>query len=275
MVFLFAYISSRRRAYQNPRHLPLLVLSLIICLPAVYPKSALASSRLYKNVEILRSDDNGINFRLNVDNFSEYVVFSAEDSAYALPLSVLVAVPPDAEPFIANVKWSGSRAVTLPERSAFRLSSGNSARIVGTQLIRGKKIATVEIYPSFGNSYYSEVEVEISFSKSSQVPSGSYTFESDGVFDGLFKYSILNYDQAAGWPSVRPSPAAKTAQRIFDLADEWCKIGVTSEGLMRITGSDLSSIGISLGDLHSDSIRYTAAHEYTYADGYRHDRTRR
>ncbi|UCD95432.1 MAG: type IX secretion system sortase PorU [Candidatus Zixiibacteriota bacterium] len=228
---------------------------MIVCLLAVSFESAFASSSHYENVEILRADENGISFRLKIDELGEYIVFSGEDSAYSLPIPVLVAVPPDAEPFIANVRWSGSSAIGEPGQSALRPSSGNSARIAGTRLVRGRKIATVEIYPSTGNSFYSEVEIDINFSKSSQVLGGNYSFESDGVFDRLFRYSILNYDQAAGWPSVRPSPVtAKAAQLIFELADEWYKIGVTSGGLMKITGSDLSSIGISLGDLQSDSI---------------------
>jgi hypothetical protein len=255
VVLIISYFSSTRRAHQCPRHPLYLVLSLISCLLIFCFKPAFAVSDFYDNVDIFRADDDGIAFRLNIEDYDEYVVFTGEDSAYALPIPVLVAVPPGAEPFIASVRWSEPKAIGALNRAGLRLSTGNLARISGESLVRGRKITTVEIYPSFGNSFYAEVEIEISFARSTKAAAENYSFESDRIFDGLFEFSVLNYDQARNWPSIRPLPsAAKAAQQVFNLADEWCKISVTSEGLMKITGSDLNGVGILPNDLESDSI---------------------
>jgi hypothetical protein len=169
--------------------------------------------------------------------------------------TVLIGVPYDASPSIISAQ--SEQRLELPEQDGFSLRSHSRAlaEIVQSRMIRGKKVVTVNIYPYYRGVLYGQIEVTISYNAKSPLSEAAGSETTGKIFDQILKYSVLNYDQFQGWPAEpRPQVMAKTAQSPFEAASAWYKISTANEGLIKITGQNLQTAGLSLTNLYSDSL---------------------
>lgn len=210
----------------------------------------------YKDIEVLHSDDRSLSFRLDISDPTQYVVSGPADSIYTLVLPVLAGIPPGCDAFISKLNSSGPKPINDLDGTRLRSYSRNLAEIVETRMVRGRKIATINIYPFYQDVYYSSIEVTITFQSTGRTIDLEESILRDKVFDEIFCHSILNYNQFVRWPVAKRSPAVgKPAERLFDRAAEWYKISTSAEGFVKVTGAGLLSAGIPLSNLQSDSIR--------------------
>jgi hypothetical protein len=78
----------------------------------------------------------------------------------------------------------------------------------------------------------------------------------DPLFAPIFQASFANFTQAAGW-QTRPAPdapPADAAQRTRS-ADPWIKVTVKTDGLYRVTYTDLQNAGVALSGLNPRTFR--------------------
>ncbi len=226
----------------------------IVLLFALLPIIAIASATSYDDIKIISSNDIGITFELNIVKPNKYISSVSGDSVFSAVRTVLIGLPFDAEPFIKSVSSDGFVAFDNAENKKIQ-SSSTLAQIIDIKLIRGRKVATVNIYPYFRGSFRRNIELSISFEYPNGRQNQITSLSKDKIFDSIYKQSILNYNQFKNWPIAVQLKANKAAQSPFTVSQEWYKIQVSKEGLIRISGQNLSSAGISLTNLASDSIR--------------------
>ncbi|MCP4633318.1 MAG: hypothetical protein GY855_10365, partial [candidate division Zixibacteria bacterium] len=223
---------------------------------AIFPIIAIASTTSYDDITILSSDDNVITFKLNIERPNKYISSLSGDSlqtTLSAIRTVLIGIPFDAVPFLQTVNSYGITVFDITDNRKL-LSSSKLAEIIGSKTIRGRKIATINIYPYYQGSFQKEIELTISFEYPSGRNNQISSISRDKIFESIYKQSILNYDQFIKWPIPKNIKAGKIAQSPFTSSTEWYKIQTSNEGLIRISGQNLSSAGISLTDLASDSI---------------------
>lgn len=214
-----------------------------------------AISNAYHDIEVISSNNFGIDLRLKIVDPNEYIFQALGDSSSFPVRSVLIGVPVDAEPFITNIRSGNPVNVGVPIFKKLTIQEQTMARIIQTNIIRGNKIATLNIFPYRDGIIYGEVEVAISFQPSGNSGNLALSSEEDKVFDPMLRSSVINYEQFKTWPILeRKSAAYKMAQNPFAPATVWYKIAILNEGLTKITGQILASAGLSLSNLQSDSI---------------------
>jgi len=235
----------------------------VALLIALFPTIAMTSSTMYDDITIISSDDNGITYKLNVNNPNKYISLVSGDSSISASLAssaslairtVLIGIPYNAKPFLQTVSSNGNVTFDINDNRKLK-SSSNLAEIVDVKIIRGRKIATVNIYPYYHGSFQKDIELTISFEypngRSNQITS----IIKDNIFESIYQQAILNYDQFRKWPVPTKIVAGKITQSPFTVSPEWYKIHTTNEGFVRISGQSLLSAGISLTNLASNSIR--------------------
>jgi hypothetical protein len=219
----------------------------ILSLPA-YPGT------IYDDVEITGSDEYGVSFVLNVSEPHPYMEIDPRDSTFILIKTVLIGIPPGRRPFISTANGSSPGFLNGVDLKPIKSADLALAEIAEVKTIRGKDIAVVNIYPYYRNKLFSRVEVTVDFTEFGTRTEYELTGFQDKYFDAIFRSSILNFDRFDGWPAKRRLSAyAKRATGVLDSAQVWYKITTVSEGLTKITGGDLSSAGVSLDSLSSDS----------------------
>ena len=212
-------------------------------------------SDYYKDFQVSSSDDRGISLVVDIDAPERYLT-DYGDSVYTLVVPFLIGVPPGSEAVMANV--SGEEAVPLGQIGGFPLVSVSAslAEVAKSRLVRGQTIATVNIYPFRDGMLFRRIEVKIVFTPSGMGGGNLKTAGADGVFDNIFRGSVLNFRQMKNWPILgRTAGVARLAWDIYDFSESWFRITTVSEGLTRVTGQDLQAAGISLDNLLSDDIR--------------------
>ncbi len=225
----------------------------IALLFALLPIIANASSKSYDDINIISSNDIGITFDLNIEKPNKYILSISGDSLFSTVRTVLIGLPSDAEPFIKYVSSTGLVAFDNTENRKIQ-SSSMLAQIIDIKLIRGRKVATVNIYPYYRGSFQKNIELSISFEYPNGRPNQITSISNDKIFESIYKQLLLNYDQFKNWPITVQLKADKVAQSPFAVSQDWYKIQTTNEGFVRISGQNLSSAGISLTNLASDSI---------------------
>jgi len=221
---------------------------------ALLPIFGIASSIFYDDVKILSSNDNGINFELNIENPDKYIISISGDSVFSAVRTILLGIPNNAEPFIQNVSSDGIVASDISNYGKLQ-SSSRLAEIVNIKLIRGRKVATVNVYPYYRGSFRKNIEVSISFVYPDGRLNQMASISDDKIFESIYKHTILNYNQFIKWPIAIQLKAGKIAQSPFTVSQNWYRIRTINEGLVRISGQHLSLAGISIDNLVSDSIR--------------------
>ena len=230
----------------------LLYLSIIIIL---LPELLFAASSYYRDFEIIRSDENGIAFNLKISDPDRYITAARADSGLFAAIPVLIAVPPGSEAILGNSKSSLPISIGVIENGIWRSGSDNIAEISSERIVRGKKIAALSIYPFYGGILYTRIEIVIDFRRSARPYASAEAISRDKIFDAIFGYSVINYDQSRNWPLIKAGPIIpKAAANVFELADKWYKITTATEGFIKVTGQNLKSAGMLPANLHSDSL---------------------
>ena len=227
----------------------IILVSFLICLAAP------AVSSYYSDIEIISSDESGISFIFHCADPLKYSVSNPPDSAAIISRPVIIGIPDGAVVSISDARASKPQ-IPDPESMRYIRSSGKGlAEIAATRMVRGKKVTTLNIFPFYQNILYGQVEVTVKFERISRRVESGEAIGRDPLFEKVMGYSILNFDQFKSWPgALRRSPMAKAAQNPFEIANTWFKIMTSSEGLVKITGQNLSSAGLSLVNLYSDSL---------------------
>jgi len=188
---------------------------------------------------------------MKINNPEKYISYAVE-GRIAVP--VITAVPAGKTPVVVEANASEAIPVSFPVMNNPVSSSNVLAEIRRGGNMRGRSIATVEIYPYYRGSFYSQINIKIEFRGAAAVSSEtSHTIEGD-AFDRIFDYAVINYEQARNWPVLKGRPVAKAADDILGLADEWYKISTTGDRMVKISGAQLQTAGANLDDLSSDSL---------------------
>ncbi len=214
------------------------------------------SSELYDQIEVLSSDNRGMHFVLKIEDPSRILHHvSDRNSSYYLGYQVVIGVPSGAEPIITRA--TGSEPLeAIGGNFPVEPFGGSFAVIHDVKTIRGRKTASIMLYPYTGSTPYGRIEVWVDFAGQSQ--DGTFNVEiseASKVFDPILKYTLLNYDRAVNWPVEKRAIAAKTAISAFTQSSEWYRVITSLEGLTAITGNVMQEAGISLTNLNSSSIR--------------------
>ncbi len=231
-----------------PSKVYITLLLLIFCIP-------LSASELYDQVEVISSDNQGIRFVLNLDDLEDlYHRLSDRDSLYYLGKQVVIGLPPNSDPVITMAK--GSKPLEPSRLDDNVVSYGKSFAVLeGIKTIRGHRTTSLMIYPHTGTTLYGRIEVEVKFVANGQSSATTETAATDGIYDDIYRYTILNYDQFRTWPVQQRTGVKKSAASEFNRSSEWYRVKTESEGLAVITGADLIEAGADLADLSIDSIR--------------------
>lgn len=170
--------------------------------------------------------------------------------------SFLVAVPPTGEvDFTADYMVAGYAA--KPDSAAFADSSTPLVRLAGFVEARGHRLARFHLFPQRIEdgrlTAYKDFVIDITFSGAPSDPP-----KDAGVsrLDSVLASATVNAEQffALG-TAARSGALRKPLAEPFDGRSQWIKIGITEEGVTRITGAMLVQAGISLSNLRSDSLR--------------------
>jgi len=217
--------------------------------------TAYATDNLYKDINIISSDDNGISFRLTLSNPEDYVSRMDSSGNSIISVPILIAVPPGAKMSITNTQASQPMDWANQDQISIHSAVNSLANISGVRNVRGRNLATVMVYPYYQGTLYGQIDISLKFTYASKIVTTTETRLDGKVFNNIFKYSVLNFEQARMWPLIITGPITQKSQEsVLNLADEWFKIETTSSGLIKVTGQDLVAAGMSLSNFASDSI---------------------
>lgn len=216
------------------------------------PASASPAAATKPQMSILSSSEAGFHFVYSFDKDPNQAFFSDNSvSAEDLTSTVQIAVPPGAE---ARLVSATGFETTLS--SGLADATGELASVSRPTLVRGRQTVGVRLQPCSGGVCYGKVEVQIAFDRTHPVAALSRV--NDPVFERIWAASVANYEAAKGWPvEVQPHTASSAVSAGDDLtnATRWYKLTVRQTGLVRVTGAQLQTAGITLAGLKSDSIR--------------------
>ncbi len=196
---------------------------------------------------------------------------SAEAGFPQLPVySQLIAVPPQGAVNLEIVRAAGKTLTgryTLPVTPApaplqddltpgtwravpSRLAAGQVypqtiARIAEEAWVRDQRLVRVEVFPfQYGDgrlTWYPRVEVRLRFEGGAASPSGGLPASFSGnPLEGSLASAVSNYEQGKSWRGSAP-PIVSASSAITTTA---YRIGVTEDGLYRLTYADLQSAGL-------------------------------
>lgn len=114
--------------------------------------------------------------------------------------------------------------------------------------IRSQRIARLSLYPVQYNPVTKrayqcrKMTIQVSFS----VPKGVPQVATPDGFDDVFKTALVNFEQAKAWR--KPPTPPRIQSFIFDTGP-WYKIKVLSNGLYKVSGSDLQKAGVDISQI--------------------------
>lgn len=188
------------------------------------------------NVQVLSSSASELRFIVRFDNS-----IGKRDSVTMLPQIVQFGVPAGASVVLTSAAGSQFTPTDMSAAS----SSDQLAQLLGSKSIRGRNLSAVKVNPVANGGYYQEVEIAIRFEGTAR---STGALSDDDLFDRIYKHELINFDQFRQWPQPHSMAAAATeAVWPFANALDWYKIAVRQTGLVRISGSQLSSAGLTLG----------------------------
>ncbi len=222
------------------------------------------------------------NIEIGGDNYKELVLPGEYSPAGWYPSTQIYervftfAVPEDAVPHL-TFSTSGIRKFTASELIPAKTFSKDPAGIISevytipgerietdaehAELIRLGNSGTMELYRLIVRplSVYGEtanlaekIYVKISFSK----PFRNEAIKTDGA-DFKTDKDILNYEYAVSNPVVRKR---KSEPVFLDRQTKWVRLQIKDEGIYKITGASLASLGIDLSPVLCDRIKvYSSA----------------
>lgn len=212
------------------------------------------------NVTLLESTESNLRFIVRVSPELATSIKNQTDPA-RFSQTVMLAVPPGTRIELAGVT-SGNfiEAETIKKNRTTDFGDNQLVTISKTRKLRGREVASVEIFLETKTGYYESIEVWLRFS--GVMAGGSYAV--DPGFDRLLGSILLNFDVARHWPVERKIErnAQKVAVSPFQTVSQWYKIGVTKTGLTKINGSMLQAAGMNLASVNSDDIHLYNAGGY-------------
>ena len=170
----------------------------------------------------------------------------------------VLGIPPDGEVSMHVVEAVGSpatetlNAVELDELIAdFRLDG--PAELGEPGYLRDQRVISLVFAPRMSTAgsitVYERVSVDVQFTGGG----GSRVRRvRDKWGEELYRASLLNYEQARKWRVRRPQPALRTAAQS---GVERVRMTMRDEGIYRVTGEDLSSLGIDLSGVDPSHLR--------------------
>jgi Peptidase family C25 len=185
--------------------------------------------------------------------------------------SFLVAVPFGSDAQIGFVKPFGvtkAGALLKKTRKIYSSSRRNApaiAELGGKSSVRGWSIVSVNVRALQNEVVYDSLEIEIQFVPSAEANAISARpgrVAQPGMFGAMFAGTMLNYAEATVWTQSGPlaTSAVRSLSRSaaganpFSQSSDWFKMNITSNGMVRVNGSDLSAAGLSI-PINSSRIR--------------------
>jgi hypothetical protein len=201
------------------------------------------------DISVVTSNNDELQFTVKIDpaklDFRE--IGKSEVRYYK---TVSFAIPPNAFAQVISVNPTKE----LPFLNKFLSKKAISEKLYelsDVKVIRNYKTASIIIYPVNGNSYYSEVDVSILFSKAGNQTIGR---KENSKFDNILNSLLINFEQIGQIGSKRDkSKPSFVSSGPFSESSEWYKIRVSSNGIYRITGNELYNAGL-IGSITSDDI---------------------
>ena len=234
----------------------ILLLSLALIL------APLSGFSIDRSLTVLSSSAN--EFRFVYDFSGELETLTVVDYGVAadyLSRVVQIALPPGSEAELLSVTGEPSARAAKVASSA-----GGSTDLVAlgkAREIRGRRIIGVRLNPLAGGTSYVSIEVSIGFTKATATAALTAP-SSDPGFDRIWAAALANYEMARGWPIIDRRASARGAtsvesSQILASSDDWYQVKLNHTGLIRISGAELASAGISLSGLDPDNIRMFTA----------------
>ena len=137
------------------------------------------------------------------------------------------------------------------------------AELVGSGYLRDQRWVQVLVHPVQYNpgrrelKYYQQIKMQISFN----YPQGISTALPEAVaespvFETILKSVLVNYDVAKAWRKKLSSQSTISTPQLATLDSQpACKIAVDTDGIYRVTYSDLESVGIDVDNMDPRTIK--------------------
>ncbi len=217
---------------------------------------ASATASYAAEVIIKHSTENELEFDLIIDAQSLEVLMN-DDSSITLVDNLLIGIPFGSRVFLENV--STLKSSLFENKKAIDLSkihkSANIVEISEPTTVRGKQFVALRLSPLTGNMIVEKMNIRLSFEGGQTNHSSTDVALSDKFFDKIFQSSIINYNQFKNWAPKKSRTSfalsANSAAHPFSITNNWFKISVNSNGLYSVSGSELSSAGLTLSNISS------------------------
>jgi hypothetical protein len=146
----------------------------------------------------------------------------------------------------------GDRLGDIPRRAAEVTTDGllGHQRVVGIRLaplIYDERTGRLRIHRRF------RVSVRFSGGDRLDAELGRRRLPESAASEVCYMNALLNYEQGKQWRT--PLAEAERQDDYFSDAAAWIKVKVDTSGIFCITGSDLESIGVSISNIQSSSVR--------------------
>ena len=153
--------------------------------------------------------------------------------------------------------------VYQPDRKVYQADAFFPAEICVAQqvaLLRHQRVSPLVLYPVQFNPVtrtvriHRRIVVQVKFSPSSpEVEQES----GEDLFERVYRFSLLNYEQARNWRTRSPSFTRGTIRGDdpFCSSDDWFKISLRLEGICRLTSTQLSQAGLDLSVVDPETIK--------------------
>jgi hypothetical protein len=207
-------------------------------------------------ISLISSSESELTFTISIKpDLSDLQTIHRTDSSVLPVKTVTIGIPHGARARLVRVQGGDPMAVPAEQLDGPVASNQALAVISDPQMVRGRRIARVYLYPVQGTTVLTSVTVQVKFDGGSST--GLSVPQRDPLFDQIFENVVVNFDTWSQWPVVDKSVAkiAQPQDDPFSHSSEWVKIKVTQTGLVRLSGADLANAGISLTGLASSSIR--------------------
>ncbi|MFH1687964.1 MAG: type IX secretion system sortase PorU [bacterium] len=232
---------------ENLRYISLALAILLFLL-----MGAPCANAAYGDIELVRSDQFGCQFRLSIPpDLSNLTDIATDPDSTHLVRTVHIGLPPGAHAQLIDVRGDQPRQLPSPRFDKLSMSPAPLALVSPPTTIRDRRMVAITINPVQNGLVYGSVEVIVSF-QGGNTDGGRV--RPDPQFARVFKSLLLNSDQALKWP-VPLRPMAKAASTPFGTVSEWHKLFVQSTGLIRVSGRELAAAGVVLNGVSSDLIR--------------------
>ncbi len=211
------------------------------------------------NLTVLSSSESGFRFTYSFESdLAARLADSGSVNTGDLARTIQIAVPCGSSARVLSAVGSNPHQLIVEASSASENANSVLAEVSRPVVTRGRQTVGVNLQPVSGGGVYGQLEVEIGFDRVGQ--SAALSTSKDPAFEKIWAASLANYEVARSWPveyrrSQSSAMGLAAAPGDFTAAAEWYKVTVSRTGLVRITGAQLQTAGISLSGLKSDSIR--------------------